>query len=68
MSAIDVERRSDFFAPRSQAPASSPTITADEDFNQSMKNKVTLNKTGMIYYFTINLNDGSSIYFQYALK
>ena len=33
-----------------------------------MKNKVTLNKTGMIYYFTINLNDGSSIYFQYALK
>jgi len=37
-------------------------------FNQSTKNNGTLNKTGVTYYFAINLNDGSSIFFQYALK
>jgi hypothetical protein len=37
-------------------------------FNQSTKSNGTLNKTGTIYYFAINLNDGSSIVFQYGLK
>jgi hypothetical protein len=37
-------------------------------FNQSTKNNPSLNKTGVTYTFTINLNDGSSIYFQYGLK
>jgi N-acetylneuraminic acid mutarotase len=37
-------------------------------FNQSTKNNGTLNKTGVTYFFTINLNDGSSIFFQYGLK
>jgi hypothetical protein len=37
-------------------------------FNQSTKNNGTLNQTGMTYFFTINLNDGTSIYFQYGLK
>jgi hypothetical protein len=37
-------------------------------FNQSTKNNGTLNHTGTIYLFTINLNDGSSIFFQYGLK
>jgi hypothetical protein len=37
-------------------------------FNQSTKNNPSLNKTGVTYFFTINLNDGSSIYFQYGLK
>jgi hypothetical protein len=37
-------------------------------FNQSTKNNVSLNHTGAIYYFAINLNDGSSISFQYGLK
>jgi hypothetical protein len=37
-------------------------------FNQSTKNNGTLNQTGLIYCFTINLNDGTSIYFQYGLK
>jgi hypothetical protein len=37
-------------------------------FNQSTKNNPTLNQTGMSYFFTINLNDGTSIFFQYALK
>lgn len=37
-------------------------------FNQSTKNNSSLNKTGVTYFFTINLNDGSSIYFQYGLK
>ena len=36
-------------------------------FNQSTKNNATL-QAGVTYYFAINLNDGSSIYFQYALK
>jgi hypothetical protein len=36
-------------------------------FNQSTKNNGTL-KAGMTYYFAINLNDGSSIFFQYGLK
>jgi hypothetical protein len=36
-------------------------------FNQSTKNNSTL-KSGVTYYFAINLNDGTSIYFQYALK
>ena len=37
-------------------------------FNQSTKNNGTLNKTGTTYFFQINLNDGSSIFFQYGLK
>ena len=37
-------------------------------FNQSTKNNGTLNKTGVTYFFAINLNDGSSIFFQYGLK
>jgi hypothetical protein len=37
-------------------------------FNQSTKNNGTLNHTGTMYYFAINLNDGSSIFFQYGLK
>jgi Big-like domain-containing protein/galactose oxidase-like protein/Kelch motif protein len=37
-------------------------------FNQSTKNNPTLNKTGVIYYFAIRLDDGSWIYFQYGLK
>jgi hypothetical protein len=37
-------------------------------FNQSTKNNPTLNHTSTTYYFGINLNDGSWIYFQYALK
>jgi hypothetical protein len=37
-------------------------------FNQSTKNNGTLNKAGTTYYFGINLNDGSWIYFQYGLK
>jgi len=37
-------------------------------FNQATKNNSSLTKTGVTYYFTINLNDGSSIYFQYGLK
>jgi len=36
--------------------------------NQSTKNNATLNKTGVTYFFAINLNDGSSIFFQYGLK
>src|SRR5439155_2101239 len=36
-------------------------------FNQSTKNNGTL-KAGTTYYFAINLNDGSSILFQYGLK
>jgi hypothetical protein len=36
-------------------------------FNQGTKNNATL-QAGVTYYFAINLNDGSSIYFQYALK
>jgi hypothetical protein len=37
-------------------------------FNQATKNNGTLSQTGTTYFFTINLNDGSSIYFQYALQ
>ena len=37
-------------------------------FNQSTKNNGTLNKTGVTYFFAINLNDGTSIFFQYGLK
>ena len=38
-------------------------------FNQATgKNNGTLNKTGVTYFFAINLNDGSSIFFQYGLK
>jgi hypothetical protein len=37
-------------------------------FNQGTKNNPSLNKTGVTYFFTISLNDGSSIYFQYGLK
>jgi hypothetical protein len=37
-------------------------------FNQSTKNNGTLNKAGTIYFFAINLKDGSSIFFQYGLK
>jgi len=37
-------------------------------FNQSTKNNGMLNKTGVTYFFAINLNDGTSIFFQYALK
>jgi len=37
-------------------------------FNQSTKNNPSLNRTGATYYFQINLNDGSSIFFQYGLK
>jgi hypothetical protein len=36
-------------------------------FNQSTKNNSTL-KSGVIYFFAINLNDGSSISFQYGLR
>jgi len=36
-------------------------------FNQSTKNNMTL-KSGVTYYFAINLNDGSTIFFQYGLK
>jgi hypothetical protein len=37
-------------------------------FNQSTKNNGTMNKGGVVYYFVINLNDGTSIPFAYALK
>jgi len=37
-------------------------------FNQSTKNNGSLNKSGVLYYFVINLNDGTSISFAYALK
>ena len=37
-------------------------------FNQSTKNNGSLNHTGTTYYFGIQLNDGSWIYFQYGLK
>ncbi|PYV25350.1 MAG: hypothetical protein DMG27_10320, partial [Acidobacteria bacterium] len=37
-------------------------------FNQSTKSNPSLNKTNTIYYFAINLNDGTSILFQYGLK
>jgi hypothetical protein len=37
-------------------------------FNQSTKNNGTMNKGGVVYYFLINLNDGTSIPFAYALK
>jgi YDG domain-containing protein/Big-like domain-containing protein len=37
-------------------------------FNQSTKNNGTLNQAGTTYYFGIQLNDGSWIYFQYGLK
>ncbi len=38
-------------------------------FNQATgKNNGTLNQTLVTYYFGINLNDGSWIYFQYGLK
>jgi len=33
-------------------------------FNQATKNNSSLTTKGVTYYFTINLNDGSSIYFQ----
>jgi hypothetical protein len=36
-------------------------------FKQGTKNNATL-QAGVTCYFAINLNDGSSIYFQYALK
>jgi hypothetical protein len=37
-------------------------------FNQSTKNNGSLNKSGVLYYFVINLKDGTSISFAYALK
>jgi hypothetical protein len=37
-------------------------------FNQSTKNNPSLNHTNTTYFFGIKLNDGSWIYFQYALK
>jgi hypothetical protein len=37
-------------------------------FNQSTKNNGSLNKSGVVYFFVINLNDGTSISFAYALK
>jgi hypothetical protein len=37
-------------------------------FNQSTKNNGSLNKSGVLYFFVINLNDGTSISFAYALK
>ncbi|MGE5054695.1 MAG: MBG domain-containing protein, partial [Acidobacteriota bacterium] len=37
-------------------------------FNQATKGNTSLNKSGVVYYFVINLNDGTSISFAYALK